>query len=42
MTPEEKAAYFESRKNRNKAIGWSLAGVCVLFFLITLVKLGVF
>lgn len=42
MTPEEKAAYYESRKGRNKAIGLALAAVCVLFFLITLVKMGVF
>lgn len=41
MTPDEKAAYYESRKGRNKAIGLGLAGVCVLFFLITIVKLGV-
>jgi len=40
MTPEEKAAYYETRRGRNKAIGFALAGICVLFFLVTLVKLG--
>lgn len=42
MTPEEQQAFLLRRKGRNRAIGLSLAGLCVLFFLITLAKLGAF
>ncbi|MEM1021570.1 MAG: hypothetical protein ACFBZ9_03415 [Sphingomonadales bacterium] len=41
MTPDEKQAFLAQRDGRNKAIGFSLAGVALLFFLVTIVKLGV-
>ncbi len=36
LTPEEK----QRRDKRNRAIGIAVAGLCVLFYLITVFKMG--
>lgn len=38
MTPEEQERLQASQKSRNKALGWVLAGLVVLFFALTIVR----
>lgn len=41
MTPEEQATFIARRKGRNVALGLLLAGLAVLFFGITVVRMKV-
>ncbi len=40
MTPEEEEEFIRRRKGRNVALGLALAGMVVLFYLITIVRIG--
>ena len=40
MTPEEQEQLAKSRKGRNKALALVLVGMVVLFYLITIAKIG--
>ncbi|WP_283773360.1 hypothetical protein [Altererythrobacter sp. KTW20L] len=40
MTPEEKAEFMRRRKGRNIALGLVLGGFVLLFYLITIVRVG--
>lgn len=39
--PSAAAAFRKQQQERAAVMGWGLAGLCVLFFLVTIVKLGV-
>jgi hypothetical protein len=41
MTPEEQAEYQARQKSRAKVMAIILVGLCVLFYAITIVKIGV-
>ena len=41
MTPEEQRAYQARQKHRAVIMAGILVGLCVLFYLITIVKIGV-
>lgn len=40
MTPEEEEEFIRRRKQRNMVLGLILAGFVVLFYLITIVRMG--
>ncbi|WP_338243834.1 hypothetical protein [Aurantiacibacter hainanensis] len=40
MTPEEEKEFIRRRKQRNMVLGLILAGFVVLFYLITIVRMG--
>lgn len=40
MTPEEKEQFKRARKSRNLALGLVLLGFVVLFYAITIVRMG--
>ncbi|WP_272914665.1 hypothetical protein [Aurantiacibacter rhizosphaerae] len=40
MTPEEEKEFIRRRKNRNVVIGLILAGFVILFYAITIVRMG--
>lgn len=40
MTPEEEAEFARRRKGRNIALGLVLGGFVLLFYLITIVRIG--
>ena len=39
-TPHWTEEQLKKRRQRNRAIAWTLAGLIVLFFVVTIVKLG--
>jgi hypothetical protein len=39
-TKVDKAAFEKARKQRNNVVGLTLAGLAILFFLVTIVKLS--
>lgn len=39
-TPQWTEEQLRRRRQRNKAIAWTLAGLMLLFFIVTIVKLG--
>jgi hypothetical protein len=40
MTPEKESEFKRRRKQRNNVIGLVLAGFVILFYLITIVRMG--
>ena len=40
MTPEEEKEFIRRRKQRNTVIGLMLAGFVILFYFITIVRMG--
>ncbi len=42
MSEEEQAIYQSRQKKRAKIMAFMLVGLCVLFYLITIVKIGAF
>lgn len=40
MTSEEKAAFNKKRRGRNIAIALTVAGLCVLFYVVSIIRMG--